>query len=316
MTQWIATAATLAFVLAAPLTSRAQVQLRFKLADGQKSTTITSTKTRSVLSVLGRELKSGSEQTMTIISRVGQRDTTGIVKVSHAIGALSAERALPGGDKLVFDSAKVVRPVGAKFAVALDTLKATSRAKWVTIHDKDNQVVSVLGSESFLAELDESTKKTVQKQFDPEYLKQQANSSMNRIPANPISPGATWERTDTMRLEGGQNITLRTRYAYQGLVNQDGKDLDKIASQCMSVEYSIDPDAATLMRVVKSDLKVARSSGMLLFDREQGQVVTSRDALRIQGKVTVSVSGIRFTGGLDLAMGMTSVTRNESGLGR
>ena len=54
--------------------------------------------------------------------------------------------------------------------------------------------------------------------------------------------------------------------------------------------------------MTKSDLKVESSEGTILFDREQGCVVESRDKTQIKGSMTFSAGGMELPGQLELSI--------------
>jgi hypothetical protein len=54
------------------------------------------------------------------------------------------------------------------------------------------------------------------------------------------------------------------------------------------------------VKVVKSNLKVESSDGTILFDREDGHVVSVNDKVRIKGEMTYSGGGVEQSGPFDL----------------
>ena len=68
----------------------------------------------------------------------------------------------------------------------------------------------------------------------------------------------------------------------------------------IEVTYKQDPDANTPLKAVKSNLKVESSEGTILFDREEGHVVSRKDKMRIKGDMTFSARGTELPGALDL----------------
>ena len=56
-------------------------------------------------------------------------------------------------------------------------------------------------------------------------------------------------------------------------------------------------------RCVKSDVKVESSDETMLFDREEGQVVSSQGKIRVKGdKMSFSINGMDLDGALDLTI--------------
>ena len=281
----------------------AQVTLEHKLADGLKSQATVEVKVKQVLSIAGMEFNTGSEQSMRIQSEHGARAANGTIRIKQKISEMKASLILPGGVELDFDSNNADAPApGTPFDMFLEILKATAKSSWTTVYDKDNRVVTIEGREDAIKDLDPTVQQMVAKQFDAEYLKEQANVELDRLPSTPVSKGDSWSRTSVARLEGGQNLEFDTEYKYLGTVEQGGKQLDKIDVNVTSVGYSVDEDAPSQLKVNESDLKVDSSEGHILFDRNEGRVLESHSKIRIVGEIKFSANGMDLPGKLDLMM--------------
>ncbi len=103
-----------------------------------------------------------------------------------------------------------------------------------------------------------------------------------------------------MLLDSGQTLTFTTEYTYQGPIEEGGKQLDKISAKTKKVVYAADADSP--LKVVMSDLKVAESSGTLLFDRQIGQVVRSSGKVQVKGDLKLEINAMEFAGALDLTL--------------
>jgi hypothetical protein len=301
MSRVLSFTSVIAVVLGIGATSSAQVKLEHKYPDGAKSTTVMQVKTKQVLTLAGMDIETGADQTFTITSVNGQRAADGTLQVVHKFDALTAKVSLPGGVELEFDSSKPnADPPGTQFDIVLDIYKVLAKSSWTATHDKSNRVISVEGRDKALESLDEALRAATKKQFEPEYLKQQANDELNKIPSKPVSKGDTWDLTTVVRLDSGQKLTFTTQYQYQGTAEHGGKQLDQIKSTTKEVTYSVDADAP--LKVTKSDLKVTSSDGLILFDREAGQVIESRNTMQIKGDLTLEVLGNEYPGKLDLTL--------------
>jgi len=282
-------------------TAPAQVTLKYKFPDGRKSTAEAKIKTSQTLTLAGNELVSGSEQSLTITSSNGQRSADGSLTVSNKIEALKAEVTLPGGTEIAFDSAKPdADPPGTQFDFLLDVFKATAKSTWESVMNQGNRVVAIKGRDAAFADLPESIRTAMKAQLDPEYLKAAANDELAKLPSDPVSPGDSWERTNTVRLDSGQRLTFTNKYTYEGNVQQDGKNLEKIASKTTAVDYSVEGESP--LKVLASDLKVAASEGEILFDPAYGQIVSQHNKVQVKGSLKLEVMGMEFPGQLDLTM--------------
>ncbi len=301
---------TLVALLASFATSApAQVTFKHKFPDGRKSTSETIIKTSQTLTLGGNELLSGSEQSLTVTAVNGQRAADGTLVVNNKIEGLKTTATLPGGVELEFDSAKPDAPrPGTQFDVLLDIFEATANSSWEAVMGQDNRVVAIKGRDAAYAELPQSLRDAMKAQIDPEYLKIAANDELAKLPSEPVSPGDSWERTNTIRLDSGQRIKFTNKYTYEGNVQQDGKNLEKITSQTTDVDYFVEGESP--LKVIESDLKVAASEGVILFDPTYGQIVSQQNKVQVKGTLKLEVMGMEFPGQLDLTM-ENSVTMKE-----
>jgi hypothetical protein len=279
----------------------AQVTLKHKFPDGRASTTEATIKTSQTLTLGGNELLSGSEQTLTVTATNGQRAADGTLIVKNKIASLKTSVTLPGGAELEFDSTNPdADPPGTQFDFLLDTFAATAKSTWETVMNKDNRVVAVKGRDAAYADLPQNIRDAMKAQIDPEYLKTAANDEFAKLPSEPVSPGDSWERTNTLRLDSGQRLKFTNNYTYEGRVQQDGKNLEKIASKTTEVAYFVEGESP--LKVLASDLKVAASEGVLMFDPAYGQVISQHSKVQIKGSLKLEVMGMEFPGQLDLTM--------------
>ncbi len=287
-------------------TARAQVTLQQKYLDGTKSTVVVKIDTQQTLKItVGgqvRDMETGSKQTRTIEFVNGKRAADGTIRVQQKITGLQASLVMPGGVELEFDSKQPdAPPPGTQYDMFLEILKATSDASWTMVHDKTNRVVAVEGGKEALEALDEGIRGLVAKQFDEEYMKEQANNQVDLLPATPVAAGDTWERSSDVRLEAGQHLEFNTQYEYQGTVkNATGQEFDKITVRVLDVDYVVDDDS--LLKISESDLTVTESGGTILFDRKLGGIVTQENSVRIGGTITFLGPAGEIPGELDLTM--------------
>ena len=289
-------------VLATFATSAAaQVTLEYKFPDGRKSTSQAIIKTSQTLTLGGNELLSGSEQTLTVSATNGQRAADGTLIVNNKIEAQKTHVTLPGGTELEFDSADPeADPPGTQFDFLLDVFAATAKSSWESVMNKENRVVDIRGRDAAYAELPENVRTAMKSQMDPAYLKDSANDELDKLSSDPVSTGDSWERTNTVRLDSGQRLKFTNKYTYEGRVQQDGKNLEKITSETTEVDYFVEGESP--LKVLDSDLKVAATEGEILFDPAYGQVISQHSKVQITGSLKLEVMGMEFPGQLDLTM--------------
>jgi hypothetical protein len=245
---------------------------------------------------------------MTISTVNGTRGADGVLRQQQKIESLKAKITLPGGVNLEFDSTKPdAPPPGTQFDVLLDLIKVNAKSSWAVVRGPDNRVTAIEGREKVLEGLDETKKSLLQKQVDPAYLRDAANKEAEKLPNKPVNKGDTWEVTETLRLEQGQNMTFKTKYTYEGTVDHNGKQVDKIVPQVMEVSYGVDADAPLPLKVTGSELKPMMLEGVIFFDREKGHIVESRSSVQIKGTINFEVNGQALPAQLDLTMSTSSV---------
>jgi hypothetical protein len=264
--------------------------------------------TQQTLTLNNMPMDTSSEQEMVILTTNGKRAEDGSLRQSQKIESLKAKLSMPGGVVLTYDTASPNQPPpGTQYDMFLDLIKTNANATWTVTRDKENRVTSVDGRDKVLDSLDEAKRELVKRQIDGNYLREKANREMEKIPTKPVTKGESWELSETMRLEGGQSMTMKTKYTYQGEVDRGGKKVHQIDVETNEVSYSIDADAASPLKLASSSLKPKMIEGILYFDQESGQVVEAREKMQIAGDLKFTVSGNELVGKLDLTLGSTSI---------
>jgi hypothetical protein len=189
----------------------------------------------------------------------------------------------------------------------LDLVKVNANSNWSVAIGKENRVKSVDGRDRVLESLDQVKRELLKKQLDGNYLRDQANRELDRIPARPLNVGDSWELSDSMRLDGGQNLNLKTRYTYRGEVDRAGRKVHQIDVDVREVVYVIDADAPPAIKLISSNLQPSMMEGVIYFDAQEGQVVESREAVRITGDIKFSLNGNELAGQDELVLESSSL---------
>ena len=283
----------------------AQVKLEHKFPDGRKSTVNTYVKVQQTLTIGGMDIPTSSEQNITTTEVNGQRQADGTLVSEHKIESLQSTINVAGME-LTFDSANAdAPPKGTPLDMLIDVFKAVAKSRWTVTYGQDNSVLSVKGRDDALQDLPEAVRAATAKQFDSEYLTQQSNQALKVLPDGPVKQGDTWEREATMLFDSYQSMTFTTIYKYEGTIAKDGKSLDKISATTTKVSYAMGADSPSPLKIVDSDLKVAESSGTILFDRAAGLIVDSKDKKHISGSLKCDINGMELPGKLDLTFETT-----------
>jgi hypothetical protein len=168
----------------------------------------------------------------------------------------------------------------------------------------------VTGTEDALKQLDEQMRQMVQDQYDTTYQTQAARQALQRVNSRPVSKGDRWQQVREARLEGGQTLTFRCEYEYNGTVEPGGTE-HRIKVTVSEVDYTIDPDGATPLRLKESDLKIAESRGTVIFDAAIGQVVRADEKILISGTATFMTGGQELPASLDLTLESSERLKKE-----
>ena len=156
------------------------------------------------------------------------------------------------------------------------------------------------------AEIPEGAAKDLPDQFkdelNPKKLAAQLQDLQAILPDKAVSKGDTWVRNQKSQLGGGQVMSFRIDYKYEGTVNRNGRELDRITGKVTSVGYDQEGDAAGPLKVKDSDLKSAKSSLGMFFDRKLGRFVEVKSLIQVKGEMTFEANGMELPGKLDLTM--------------
>ena len=288
-------------------TAQAQVKLEYKFPEGNKLKYKSTTKTKQILTLGNMEIETESDQVVVSAQTIGTRRADSNIPVEEKVESLHVELSLPGGNNLTFDSsnpdAKIDNPA---LAFLGEALKLAGETVYTVVLDEHSKVKAIEGSEKMLEKaekLSPQARDMVRDRFETNTLKQRFEQEHGNLPDVLARPGEAWERTEILDLSGGQTLSFKKKYAYVGTEQKGDKTLDKISSKVIEVEYKMDPNANSPLKVVKGDLKVASSEGTILFDREAGHVVSSKGKTQIKGDMmTYSYNGTELPGALDLTL--------------
>ncbi|MBS0202127.1 MAG: hypothetical protein JSS49_04445 [Planctomycetes bacterium] len=274
----------------------AQVQLDLKYPAGSTSKVETTAKTHQILTLAGMDIETKSNTFTTTIRKVGQPDENGLVSIEEKIDVLQTEVDLPGGNKLQFDSAnpdtKADNPL---LEPIMERLRVSFKTPVTVVVDSMNKIKEVKFPPGLADSVDASNKSL----FDADKRKKAAEQGRGFLPTGAVKPGDSWEQSVDADIGSGQTLAFLLKYTYEGTVEQDGQQFDKITGKALTVNYSVDP-ANPAFQSPKSDLKITESNETILFDRQLGAVQQRTKKMRIEGTLTLVINGMELPGKLDL----------------
>lgn len=292
--------------LALTSTAQAQVKLELKYPPGRGLTQTIKTKTHQILTLNGMPIETEADQTVVSSESIDKVRDDSTVPVTTQIDSLKVDIALPGGLSVNFDSAQPDAKIDPpQLAFLGDVFRLISTVRFTVVLDKAGAFKALEGVEAIreqVEKLAEPAKGAVMSRLSLERLKADVEQARAKIPDILVRPGESWDRTETLDLDGGQTLTFRKKYEYLGTEKKGEKTLDKIGVTTTEVKYAQDPAVPTPLKATESDLKIDSSSGTILFDREGGYVASDQSKTHIKGKIMFMAGGKEIPGVLDLTL--------------
>jgi hypothetical protein len=263
------------------------------------------------LTLAGVEIETQSNQIVVVSSKVGKKRDDSSVPVEQKIESLHVELSLPMGINVTYDTsepnAKIDNP---QLAFLEEVFKLTAEIGYTIVLDNQNKVKAIEGTEKILEKADKLSapaKTAIKSRIESDTLKKAFEQELRHLPDILTRPGESWERTEVLDVGSGQTLTFQKKYQYVGTEKVGDKTLDKITSKTTKAELKQDPAVEAELKLVKSDVKVESSDATILFDREEGHVVSSRGSIRIKGdNMTFSYQGKELPGAVDLTIESTA----------
>ena len=284
------------------------VKLEYKFPEGKTLTYRTTWNPSQTLSLAGQEIQSRERKTTVWIQSTGKRRPDATLPVDVKVESLKTTLRVQGGIDLSFDSAKPGGPIDEPdFAPMGEIYRLESQVAYTVVLDGQNKTKAIEGADKLrekAAKLDPIAREQVRGLVEADQIKARFEQDHRYLPDAPAKPGDSWERTELVEF-GGPPLSLRKKYEYAGTEKKGGKTLDKITSKILEIKCppqdpkSKDPSP---LKATKSDLKVESSEGTILFDREAGCLVESRERARIKGTMTFSGEGTDTSAPIDLTL--------------
>ena len=222
------------------------------------------------------------------------------------VESLRERHRLPGGLDVTYDSKdKAARVANPDLDFFNGLFQVDGQVAYTVVLDGKNKVKAIEGADALrerVNRLDPRAGELLRSRLAAGTLKQEFEQALAVLPDGPAKPGEPWERTEVVNGGAGMEIVLRKKYEYAGTEKKGGKTLDKITAKLVEAKYRQAADSSAPFKLTKSDLKVNSSEGTVLFEREAGRVVESRDRLELKGTLTVSAQGQDQRSRFDLTM--------------
>jgi hypothetical protein len=261
------------------LPAHAQVQMEWKLKEGDKFFLETVSTLKQQMRTQGKEMKQDLEMTTVFSLAVQKKNADNTAVLEQKIESLSVKNA--AGQAAGTDEKFNQQLVGAAFKVTL-----SPRGEVAKFEGYDDLVKKLAGD-------DPAARKAVQSIMPEESLKASVSEAFGFLPDKPVKTGDSWERETTRSLGPFGSITSKRKYSYDGSEMVEGKPLEKIsftAASTYNPPKAAEPNAFQF-QVAKADLKLEDVKGTFLFDAAAGRLVHSEMGLKMKGTVVIVVMG-------------------------
>ncbi len=301
------------FAAILPSMASAQVELKYKYVPGRATKTISTTKMDQTLSIVGQTVDTKIESSEVTTVKEGEKTSEGLIPVVVHSDSTKTNGDFPGGLTLKYDSTKPEENKADPLIKFLE--EALTRLNGMTLTIKvgeDGTVKTVEGAEKVLQDTDQLSPRAVdliKSATNTETIKREFNEKIKRFEPGLVRKGDTWERTETSN-GGGQPMKFKKKYEYQGTIQKDGKEYDKIDVKVLEASLEPDESANAEAKITKSDLKVVSSEGFVLFDRAAGADVESQSTIKLKGPITLNIAAanMELEGEIEFTIESTSKT--------
>lgn len=275
----------------------AQVTLEIRCQENTKVIVRSDINLAQNLQLAGQEIVTKSNQVIITECASGTRANDGTLRIKATVRKLTGNWVFPGGIKMEFDSGVPKRkPHVAQLEPVLELLRVTFKTPITHVFSKDGSVKTVEVPEAAKIDLPDLFKNELSTEKLTAQLKQKHESLPNKV----VSIGETWVRDQAIHLEGSQTMIFRIDFKYEGVVKKNNLMLGLIAGKITDVAYDMKDNPDSPLKVKNSNLKAAKSSLELFFDRKQGRFVRTNSLVHIKGDMTFETNGMELPGELDL----------------
>lgn len=293
---WLTCVATLLVLCAG---SQAAEKFSPKFLESSKQVRETESKVEQTLTLAGMALETKVTAFAVTESAAGTRDAEGKLPIVDTTKVLQVEMNLPGGLKVQFDSGNPDKEAeNPLLNPVLDVFRTIVKYPITTVVNRENKIES----SKFADNAQEKLPKEVQTYLTPEKQKKEQEDTWKFLPDKEVNVGDEWERFIDKDLGGGQTMNFKMKYAYAGPETKDGKTYQKFNVTSQEVTYTLDPNANPMVQCTKSDLKINKSSGTILYDPATGELPHRESSVNITGTLTLVINGQELPGELDLTM--------------
>jgi hypothetical protein len=274
--------------------AQAQVQLQWKLKEGDTFYLEATGTTKQTMKVMGAPVQQEFDTTVVDSYKVVKKTADEIV-LEKKVEAMKVKPAGQGAETADQLAQKVK---GAVFKVTVDP--------------HSNTVTKVEGASAFVNRVfadNPAMKQTLSATLNDDSLRdEQQNILLGFLSDKPVQKGDKWNRSSKIPLGPIGAFSSLGEFTYQGKSPLNGKEFDKIDAAWALTYAPPGKDKGGLpFEITKGDFKATTAKGTYFFDSENGKLVQLDRQYIMKGTITMSALGQELE--MEMEMDQTSKIR-------
>ena len=245
--------------------------------------------------------KSGGKHSAVMIreSVTGARAADGTLRAKTTVKTLTFKFEGDGNVLVDFDSADPNRkaPV-VQLEPFNEMLRIMLKHPVIEVFNKDGTVKAVEFNDDAGRDLPEPFNKILKSSSVNAFVGPKQQQEM--LPDKAVSKGDTWTRNQKVDFGGLREMSLRIDFQYEGTVKKDGRELDRISGKITDVAYVGEDWREGPGLVKNAELKPAKSSVGILFDRKLGRFVETKLLVQVKGDLTLEAGDKELPAKVDI----------------
>jgi hypothetical protein len=273
--------------------ARAQVQLQWKLKDGDKFYLETTAATKQTMRLMGVLIEQEFETTTVDSYQVVRKVGDGII-LQKKIESMKVNATGQGAEQ--------AKQAAQKVTGALCTL---------TLDPCTNTITKVEGATDFFKRAfsdDPMMQQTMAATLNDDSLREdQQNVLVGFLLDKPVTKGDRWTRTSKLLLGPIGGFSSEGQFTYQGKTRLNNRDLDQIDAT-WSLTYIPPRNKGGLpFEITKGEFKTPTAKGTYYFDAHAGKLFQVERKYTMKGTLTLAAAGQEIE--MEMEMAQTSKVR-------
>lgn len=263
--------------LAVPAPAHAQVQLQWKLNEGDKFYLESTGITKQVMKIMGTPIQQEFDTTTVDSYKVVKKTAEEIV-LEKKVESMKVKASGQGAEAADQMAQKIK---GAVFTVTLDP--------------RTNTVTKVEGVAEFVKKIfadNPLMQQTLSAMLNDDSLRdEQQNILIGFLAGKPVAKGEKWTRQSRIPLGAFGGFSSEGEFTYQGKSTLNNKEVDRIDAAWKLTYASPKEKGGLPFEIIKGDFKAPTAKGTYYFDAGNGKLVQLERNHQMKGTITLSALG-------------------------